>query len=266
MKRGGHEPTDAERRVVAEIKLEGIRRAIAERDAVPAPSVPRAEPADPRVDAYRRLWRSVRGSISDLVPPASLDASVPEHLTFALAVVGDYDAAREDAGVFADCLYRPASQLPYPSDGIRSCCELLIRIADADRGHAADRQLLLEEREALGLALFSLDYFLEVPAEEIPRQKLENLDLRQRYLARSQESTKPHQGDVVCRCDGLHTDTVADVIGLSDKNEWMVLTGNGSSVQVVRGPQPGQWDEVKEIVAAAVSWLKLTPPTGIQQL
>jgi hypothetical protein len=221
---------------------------------------------DPRVSAYLDLWRSVKGSIADAMPPASLDPSIPEHVTFALAVVGDYDAAREEAGEFADCLYRPASQLPYPTDGILSCCELLIRIADSDRGSTADRELLAEEREALGLAVFSLDYFLDIPPSEIPRQKLENLDLRQRYLARSQEAAKPHQGDVVYRCDGLNTDTIADVIGISDKNEWMILTGSGSSVQVVRGPQPGQWDEVKEIIAAAVSWLTLTPPSGIQQL
>ena len=242
------EISDAERQEVVEIKWEGIRRALASR--TPARPV---EQQDPQAIAYARVWRSTRGHVGDLLPPEVLDPSIPEHVTFALSIVGDYDAAREEPGEFADCLYRPASQLPYPPEGIRRCCELLIRIADADRDASPDRELLAREREALGLALFSLDYFLDVPENEIPRQKLEN-------------AAKPHQGDLILRSDGEGQDRIADVIGVNEKEEWMVLTSGGSSIQVVRGPAPGHWDEVKEIIAAAVSWLALTPPQGIQRL
>jgi hypothetical protein len=261
VKPGIRELSEAERREVVEIKWEGIRRALASR--TPAKPV---EPVDPRMLAYVRLWRATKGAAGELAPPVNLDPSIPEHVTFALSVVGDYDAAREQPGEFGDCLYRPASDLPYPPDGIRRCCELLIRIADADRGAFADRDLLIEEREALGLALFSLDYFLEMSAAEIPRKKLSDGGLRGEYESRKTPEAKPNQGDVIVRGKGAYTDEVAEIIGVNEKNEWMVVSRSGSSIQVARTREAGTWEEVNEIVAAAVSWLSLTPSSGMPKL
>lgn len=95
-----------------------------------------------------------------------------------VATPGSRYPSDEDRRIVATlhCLYRPVSELPYPPAAIRRCCEFLIEIADTETGSSEqDHELLAKEREALGLALFSLDYFLDLPANEIPRRKLENL-------------------------------------------------------------------------------------------
>jgi hypothetical protein len=214
---------------------------------------------------YWRLWRLIRPGHALGIPPALLDPSVPEHVTLALTVVGDYDAAREQPGAFGACLYRPVSQLPYPSGSIRRCCEFLIGIADGEPGSSAgDRELLAPERDALGVALFSLDYFLDVPASEIPREKLENLAYghAKQNLTASMPAAKPSAGEVVIRHGSGDTDYVSEVIGVGDNEEWIVLTSSGSSMQVVRSAESGKWDEVNVIAPAEASWLTLTPPGG----
>src|SRR5688572_17502303 len=142
-----HYPSDAERRTIAALQGAGIQRHLADRSAA-------AVERDERQElAYWRLWRLIRPVDAGAIPPKSLDPSVPEHVTLALTVVGDYDAAREEPGAFADCLYRPVSELPYPPAAIRRCCEFLIGIADAETGVSGhDHDLLAQEREALGLA------------------------------------------------------------------------------------------------------------------
>jgi hypothetical protein len=218
--------------------------------------------------AYWRLWRLIRPAESIAIPPEVLDPSIPEHVTLALSVVGDYDAAREEPGAFAECLYRPVSDLPYPQAAIRRCCEFLISIADAETESSDDNQALLaRERDALGLALFSLDYFLDLPVDEIPRRKLENLEyVKHQYLAGSTSPAKPRQGDAVMRSGSGQTDYVDQVIGVSENDEWMVLTTTGASVQVVRNAQSARWDELKVVVPAAASWLNLTPSSETPSL
>ncbi|HYN80132.1 MAG TPA: hypothetical protein VES88_01410 [Gemmatimonadaceae bacterium] len=253
-----HYPSDEERRIIATLQGQGIQRELATRSAAAVEHDERQELE------YWRLWRLIRPADTGAIPPKALDPSVPEHVTLALTVVGEYDAAREEPGAFADCLYRPVSELPYPPAAIRRCCEFLIGIADTETASSdEDHELLAKEREALGLALFSLDYFLDLPANEIPRQKLENLAYgRRESLAQAQSPLKPGAGDVVVRNGSGATDYVSEVIGVGDNDEWMVLTSSGSSMRVVRSEQPGQWDEVQVIAPAAASWLTLTPSGG----
>jgi hypothetical protein len=254
---GPRYPTDKERLLVATMKSEGIRRELANRAAAAH------EHEERQQLAYWQLWRSIRPSAGEAIPPETLDQSVPDHVTLALSVVGDYDDARVQPGAFSDCLYRPVSDLPYPQSAIRRCCEFLIGIADSDpASFDGDHEQLVNERDALGLALFSLDYFLDVPASEIPRKKLENLALEHRYVPRSRQPAKPAPGDVVIRHGSDVTDSVSEVIGVDDNNEWMVVTSSGASMQVVRNVVSGKWDEVKVIAPAAASWLTLTPPGG----
>ncbi len=218
--------------------------------------------------AYWQLWRLVRSAGTGAIPPQILDASIPDHVTLALSVVADFDQAREEPGSFAECLYRPVSALPHSPAVIRTCCEFLIGIADSPAtSFTGDRELLVRERDALGLALFSLDYFLDLPESEIPRRKLENMGyVKQQYLAGSAAPPKPVEGDVVVR-NGLRlTDHVDQVIGVSENEEWMVLTKSGSSMQIVRGAEAGKWNEVQSIAPRAASWLDLTPPFGTPSL
>lgn len=262
---GPRYPTERERRIVTALQREGIRREIANR------TVAALEHEERQTQAYWSLWRLIRPADSIAIPPEHLDPTIPEHVSLALSVVGDYDAAREQAGAFADCLYRPVSDLPYPPAVIRRCCEFLISIADADTSSSDDkRDLLANERDALGLALFSLDYFLNLPAKEIPRHKLENMEyVKQQYLAGSTaavkprlgDAVKPRQGDIVVRSGSGAVEYVDQVIGVDEKDEWMVVTSSGTPVQVVRGAE-GKWDEVQSVAPAEASWLTLTPSSG----
>lgn len=250
-------PSDKEGLIIAKLKIETIRRQLAD-----ASAAARAD-EERRQHAYWQLWRSIRPSAGQVIPPTVLDPSVPEHVTLALIVVGDYDAAREDPGAYADCLYRPVSDLPYPRNAIRRCCEFLIGIADGDpASFDGDHEQLAKERDALGLALFSLDYFLDLPASEVPRKKLENLALEHTYVARSRQTVKPRPGDVVIRTGSGLTESVSEVIGVGDNDQWMIFTSSGASMQVVPSAEPGKWDEVHVVAPAEASWLALTPPSG----
>jgi len=254
---GPRYPSEEERRIVARMKSEAIRRELANRSAE------EHEHEERQQRAYWQLWRSIQSVPGETIPPEVLDRSVPDHISLALSVVGDYDAAREEPGAFSDCLYRPVSDLPYPQGAIRRCCEFLIGIADGNpASFNGDHSQLVNERDALGVALFSLDYFLDLPASQIPRKKLENIAMENQFITRLRQPVKPSPGDLVRRSESLVKESVSEVIGVSDSDEWMVLTTSGASMQVVRGSEPGYWNEVKVIAPAEASWLTLTPPSG----
>src|SRR4029078_824820 len=138
----------------------------------------------------------------------------------ALSVVGDYDAAREEPGAFSDCLYRPVSDLPYPQGAIRRCCEFLIGIADGNpASFNGDHSQLVNERDALGVALFSLDYFLDLPASQIPRKKQENIAMEHQFIRRVRQPVKPSRGVLVRRSGSLVKESVSEVIGVNDSDE-----------------------------------------------
>lgn len=245
-------PLDAQARLAVEDRVRGV---------VPT-ALTAAEEHDERQQlAYWHLWRLIRPVDAAAMPPSVLDPSVPEHVTLALTVVGDYDAAREEPGAAADSLYRPVSELPYPPSSIRRCCELLIRIAEGEAGSSSDdREMLEKEREALGLALFSLDFFVDGRPSDIPQKNLAKG--KHESVADSMPPIKPCDGDVVIRSGSGETDYVSEVIGLGDNEEWIVLTSSGSSIQVVRNAETGEWDEVNVIAPALARWLTLTPSGG----
>jgi len=209
---------------------------------------------------YRMRWQSLGPASGGDRPPRELDPAIAEHVTFALTIVGDYDAAREQAGAFEEALYRPVSDLPYPREAIRKCCEFLIRIADGQLASPhRDRTFIAEERDALGVALFSLDYFIEMPAGEIPRDKQENLAfVKRRYVPGTQPPPKPRAGDrIQTRVPG-ETDKIEQVIGLGQDDRWMVYASSGAPLQIVHNSEMNMWEEVDEIAPATASWLKLT--------
>ena len=248
----------SERHLLATLQRDGIRRELANRAAAS-----RAHEERQR-HAINRLWRTVRSQDDEPIPPAVLRASSPSHVDLALTVVGDFDAAREEPGPFAECLYRPAADLPYPEDDIRRCCEFLIGIADGPpASFAGNHELLAKERDALGIALFSLDYFLDLPAAEIPRQKMENLAFARRHQgAWATPLARPRPGNrIVGGSKG--PDYVAQVLGIAEHEEWMVLTESGVAVRVRSGPGLKVWTEVQEVAPVTADWLDLTPPSGM---
>jgi hypothetical protein len=232
------------------------------RSAAPTPLTEAEEHDERQQLAYWHLWRLIRPVDAAAMPPSTLDPAVPEHVTLALTVVGDFDAAREQPGASADAIYRSVSELPYPPASIRRCCELLIRIAEGEAGSSReDREMLEKEREALGLALFSLDFFVDGNPSDAHHDK--NLANGQTENVPEPPTTiKPAEGDVIIRSGSGETDYVGEVVGLGENDEWMVLTITGSSIQVVRNAETGTWKEAHVIAPAPARWLTLTPSGG----
>ncbi|HVD59490.1 MAG TPA: hypothetical protein VNC11_01360 [Gemmatimonadaceae bacterium] len=227
---------------VAQMKAEDIRRQLAN------PSEQLQPHEEMQQTAYWQLWRSIRSPHLSTIPPAIFDGYVPEHVSLAMTVVGDFDAIRENLDSSSDSLYRPVESLPYPKDVIRRCCEFLIQLADsAARSFNSDFEMLANERDSLGLALFSLDYFVDSPLKE-----------------ESRAVEKPQTGDVIARRGTEEPDEIDQVIGVAANNEWMVLTKSGASIQVTRTNLRNVWEEVAEVAPAKASWLTLTPPHGAQ--
>ncbi len=249
-----------ERQLLANMHGESIRRELTSR------AVAANEYGERQRLAYVNLW--ALGQPVDraaTAPPEDFDLNVPEHVTFALAVAAEYDAVRESSAAFVDCLYRPVSDLPYPQAEIRRCCEFLIAIADRDApSFGGDHELLVRERDALGFALFSLDHFLDLPASDIPRQKLQNLAyVNQRYVDRANPTVTPKPGDVVLIGGSGFAESIEQVVGACDSSGWMVVTASGLPVEVTPGAERGTWNQVKVIAPAAANWLSLTPPAGM---
>ena len=107
--------------------------------------------------------------------------------------------------------------------------------------------MLANERDSLGLALFSLDYFVDSALKE-----------------ESRAVEKPQAGDVIARRGSDEPDEIDQVIGVAANNEWMVLTKSGASMQVTGTSLRNVWEEVTEVPPAKASWLTLTPPHGAQ--
>ena len=187
--------------------------------------------------------------------------------SLALSVVGDYNIAREEPGPYVDLSYRPVSDLPYPQSAIRRCCDSRdpdFRRASGDHrrrsGAARDRS----KWDVLGVALFSLDYFLDAPADELPREKAETWrtsiggsSLRRRR-SRSQARVKSLSPE-----HGVSPYLVSEVIGVGEKDQLDGVTKSGASMQVRRNAESGNWEEVSVVAPAAASWLTLTPSAGV---
>ncbi|HUQ20854.1 MAG TPA: hypothetical protein VM099_14650 [Gemmatimonadaceae bacterium] len=234
--------------MIAEMKAEDLRRELAK----PIESLPPHE--ERQQTAYWRLWRTIRSSALSTIPPAQLDGYVPEHVSLAMSVVGEFDSVREKRDVSGDSLYRSVALLPYPKDVIKRCCEFLIQLADRGApSFNADHALLADERDSLGLALFSLDYFVESEANELSGSSRANV-------------VKPQPGDAIARRGTDEPEAVDQVIGVGENNEWMVMTKSGASMQVTQSASGSYWEEVTVVAPGRAAWLTFTPPLGIPSL
>ena len=122
--------------------------------------------------------------------PHSYDLDNPEHVVRIDEIREAYaDLLTREEGEFADCTFKPASLLPYSR---REIAEALSAILDYAEGRAQSQHFDPIVRQpavvaTLQAALVQLETFLEVPAEEIPRDSRANIEFGMRYRRRSAE-------------------------------------------------------------------------------
>jgi hypothetical protein len=244
--------TTGNRKQWIDMQAESIRRELSERTQ-------EAGATERREKAYQRLWLTLSPALAERQPPKRLNPLVKEHVELAMHVVGDYDTTLQNPGEFADSLYRPSSDLPYPTDAIRQSCEMLIGLADGTYPSLHhDRDTLAAEREVLGSALFFLDYFLDVDASNIPRERIQNLAVaNKKYRTKLEARPHPMPGDVVV--GGIEENScVSQVIGVDSDGQWLVSGATGVPLQIVYNQRSQQWNQVRILTPAVNPKLRLS--------
>lgn len=101
---------------------------------------------------------------------------------------GEVISDRENS--FASCMYRPTSHLPYPKATIRTALQTLLDYVEGRKD-----SLFLEPEirtrktaETIGVALASLDTFIDVPESDLPRDPIQNLRVGATIAAESRTS------------------------------------------------------------------------------
>ena len=94
----------------------------------------------------------------------------------------------DESQPYFQCMYRPASLLPYPKEAIRSALEALLEFIEGRRNSAFLEESMRTPQAADTVlsALLHIDDFLDVPAEQLPTQPRENMHAGIRLQSRAQ--------------------------------------------------------------------------------
>lgn len=122
--------------------------------------------------------------------PHSYDLDNPEHVVRIDEIREAYaDLLSHDDSDFAECTFKPASLLPYTK---REIAEALSAMLDYAEGRASSKHFDPIIRQpavvtTLQAALVQLETFIDVPADEIPRERRANIAFGLRHRRRSAE-------------------------------------------------------------------------------
>ena len=109
--------------------------------------------------------------------PSRFDLDSEEHATMIDDIRDKYSALlADDSHPYAQSMYRPASLLPYPREVIRNALEALLDFIEARRdSRYFDTSIRTPEAaDTVRTCLALLDDFLEVPAQMLPTDRMEN--------------------------------------------------------------------------------------------
>jgi hypothetical protein len=149
----------------AEHPLESVRNAVLQCDSIAGllAAISRRENADP--------------SRSGL--PTSFDLTSINDITLIETVQTAFGATlADDASPWKDCMYRPASLLPFPKPVIRSALQSLLDVAEGRRvSPHIDSSVFStpESADSIRTALGVLDEFIERPETEFPTDPRANI-------------------------------------------------------------------------------------------
>lgn len=102
----------------------------------------------------------------------------PDHVLRIDEIRRGYAKVLSRGGEFADCVYKPAALLPYPKEEIRRALTALLDFAEGRRDSSRlDPAIRTPDvADTLRAALMQLNHFLDVPAEQIPREPRANTE------------------------------------------------------------------------------------------
>lgn len=122
--------------------------------------------------------RSHSRSASAAPIPSRFDLDDVLHVTMIDDIREKYSALLADEShPYSQCMYRPASLLPYPKEAIRSALEALLDFIEGRRNSAFVEAGMRTPQAAdtVRFTLHLLDDFLDVPAAQLPTQPHDNL-------------------------------------------------------------------------------------------
>lgn len=110
--------------------------------------------------------------------PSRFDLDDVLHVTMIDVIREKYSVVLAGEGhPYAQCMYRPASLLPYPREAIKAALEALLDFIEGRRDSVCLEAGMRTPQAAdtVRTALLSLDDFLDLPAAELPTEPNENL-------------------------------------------------------------------------------------------
>lgn len=131
---------------------------------------------------WRRTWLAMDPPANEEDPPIRWDPRHRHHVAAAQTVVNEYGAALSQGGAFADCMYRPASLLPYRKDDIERSMHFLLDILEGRliSPHVKPDDVPPDFAKTLRHGLNFLGGFLDVPPERIPTDPAANVEFGKR--------------------------------------------------------------------------------------
>ena len=114
-------------------------------------------------------------SMDQIKFPEVLDDKEILDIKFAQKIYEEYGKILADSGEYQECLFKPASILPYPKHVIKEAIDFYIHCLVMDSPLftlPSNKDELIENLEVINSAL---EYFLEVNKNELPTDKKENM-------------------------------------------------------------------------------------------
>lgn len=149
----------------------------------------------------------------------------------------------ESPGAYAECLYRPASQLPYPKPVIRMAIQALLDFASGQRESSILDESIRNAKsvDTFESVLHFLDNYLEIPPSELPTETEKNLRVGSAFLGSiGDKSGAVHacfeeaDGDraMIARLIETPLDVAEGEEASNPVAEFLVLDGEGDEVDV----------------------------------
>lgn len=115
---------------------------------------------------------------SPLPLPDKIDLNEPSHLVAIDYIRDKYSTLlADDSSAYAQCMYRPAAELPFPKETIRRALSALLAFVEGRQESRLVPHSLRspEVADSLRIALTSLEGFLDVSPNQLPTEPSANL-------------------------------------------------------------------------------------------